>query len=357
MGNFFRLFVLPVLLIGGIVTAIALGGRAVMMHRIESDRRIDAKEGVATLDAITIGGVPQYVSIRGVNRTRPLLLWVHGGPGQPLMPLAHELNKGLETMFIVVHWDQRGAGLSNSSSVPRESITVERLADDLCELAEHLLARFQKEKLWLVAHDFGTVIAALAANKKPDLFAAYVGVGQYVDMAESERVAYEWAVQRATADGDSGAQAELEAIGPPPHDTPDESRRLRAMIRRLGGEVFNGDSVSYSGKALVSPEYSLMQWFRIGAGEEVSWRHLHGTWMRLNLLQDALRIDVPVYLFHGRHDRVAPVGLAAKYAKELIAPAHEIIFFESSGHWPFLEEPRRFQQMLLDHVLVRTGPK
>jgi len=76
-------------------------------------------ESIAELQKINLGDLDQWISIRGRDRANPVLLWLHGGPGSAQMPLAHKYDERIEEEFVVVHWDQRGAGKSNHSGFSR----------------------------------------------------------------------------------------------------------------------------------------------------------------------------------------------------------------------------------------------
>ena len=52
-----------------------------------------------------IGGVEQYVLLRGRSRTAPLLVYVHGGPGGSETPFLRLHNAELENDFLAVYWD------------------------------------------------------------------------------------------------------------------------------------------------------------------------------------------------------------------------------------------------------------
>lgn len=190
-------------------------------QRRSADRiRITSPNGIASLEKISLGGVNQSIQIRGADKSKPILLFLHGGPGFPQMPFAH-LNAELERHFVVVQWDQRGAGKSYSSSIPDESMRVAQFVADAHELVQILLARFGAQRCYLVAHSWGSLFGAQLAAQHPDLFFAYVGIGQTVDLPQTEQVLYQFALDSARREDNQKAIADLQRIGRPPHSNAD----------------------------------------------------------------------------------------------------------------------------------------
>ena len=146
------------------------------------------QDSITSLEKITLGGIKQTILIRGHDTKSPILLFLHGGPGFPEMDIAYKFQRKLEEHFIVVNWDQRGAGKSFSKKIPRESMTIEQFISDAHELIRFLRERFDKEKIYLVGHSWGTTLGLLLTQRYPELFFAYVGIGQVVNALESEQI-------------------------------------------------------------------------------------------------------------------------------------------------------------------------
>src|SRR5512133_1151609 len=132
---------------------------------------------VASLERVRLGGVEQAILVRGADRTRPVVLFLHGGPGMPAMFLAHAWQRPLEDDFVVVQWDRRGTGKSRHG-VPSDSLGVRRVLDDLHELTALLRARFGGGRVLLVGHSWGSYLGLLAVRERPDDYLAFVGTGQ-----------------------------------------------------------------------------------------------------------------------------------------------------------------------------------
>ena len=156
---------------------------------------------VARLERVRIGGVDQWLLLRGVDETQPLLLVIPDGPGETLIPLAHVCQQELERAFIVANWDPRGMGLSFEPSAPLSRLTVDRLTDDAIEVARYLTEAFHRDRIVLAGNGFGSVLGLLAAARAPELFESYVGAAQWVEPAESDRRGLVWPEARRTAWG------------------------------------------------------------------------------------------------------------------------------------------------------------
>jgi pimeloyl-ACP methyl ester carboxylesterase len=165
-----------------------------------------------------IGGIAQWVQIRGENRDNPVVLLVHGGPGVSYVPFTPTF-RSWETAFTIVQWDQRGAGKTygRSGKAERGAMTIARMVQDGIEVAEFVCKRLNKEKIVLFSHSWGTLLGVSMVDRRPDLFYAYVGTGQHVSMEISEPVSYDMVLKKARASGNRKVVKRLEAIGPPPY--------------------------------------------------------------------------------------------------------------------------------------------
>jgi pimeloyl-ACP methyl ester carboxylesterase len=143
-----------------------------------------------------INGVNMGMIIKSKNRSNPVLLFVHGGPGMPEYPFTETYPAGLEENFTVVWWDQRGAGLSYNSDIQKETMTTEQFVSDTVKVTNYLRERFGQDKIYLMGHSWGSYIAIQAAAKSPELYHAYIGVGQISNQMESEKIAYEYMIIR-----------------------------------------------------------------------------------------------------------------------------------------------------------------
>jgi pimeloyl-ACP methyl ester carboxylesterase len=331
------------------LAVIGLGlGRAWLQQRIASARRITSPTGVESLERVVLGGVPQWILMRGWERSNPVLLYLHGGPGFPETAVARLFCDELERHFVVVHWDQRGAGKSNHLGLDRDAFTLADYLRDTRQLIELLRRRFGIRRVHLVGHSWGSYLGALTARDHPELLHDFVGVGQVVDWKRQEELGHRFAVERARETGNRRAMAEMEGIRPPYEDQ-DQLWLERKWISRFGGDFLDSRGRwPYVLAGAISPYYSVLDGLRYWLGArapETMWRR---ELREQNLVaMDALRFGVPVYFLMGCHDHITPIGLVEKYYERLEAPRKELVRFEHSAHSPNLEEPGRFQEVLV----------
>lgn len=318
------------------------------------------KDSVAALERVTLGGVEQSILIRGRSVTNPVLLYLHGGPGTSELGMLRTYNiPALEERFTVVVWEQRGAAKSFAALKPSSTMTIDQLVSDAAELVELLCRRFDKEKIFLVGHSWGSVLGVLTAKRCPNRLHAFVGVGQVVDMLEGERLSYAWTMERAREAGDARSVAKLERIGTPPYPEPLRPKVVtqRAILARYGGEVHGnprGGMFILLACLLRTHEYGWLDRINFFRGAFASMDLLWPQLMAINLIEQVPTLEVPVYFLEGRHDMEAPSALAERYFRALDAPRKELIWFEHSAHFVNTEEPEAFNRFFLDQLLVDT---
>jgi pimeloyl-ACP methyl ester carboxylesterase len=290
-----------------------------------------------------IGGIEQWVSIRGVHAGDPPLILLHGGPGLGETAFFRSCNAQLEERFTVVYWDQRGAGRSFDPRIPRESMTVERFIADLDELVDAV----RTPKVTIFGHSWGSALGVLYAARFPDKVAAYVGSGQIGDWAAGEAASYAFALAEAERLGKHRIAARLRAIGPPPH-TVDGLWTQRMCLSRLEGR-FEPRALWKLGRMLLE-ESSIFELPR--AMRAFRWT-LDAMWhevSRIDLRALAPVLQVPAFFFLGRKDHWVPPETSVAYIDALAAPVKQIVWFERSGHEPFVDEPAKFNAAMIELV-------
>ena len=332
----------------------ALAFRAYERSQVRARTKIDLQTGIESLEKVKLGGIEQWILIRGHDRSKPLLLVVHGGPGFSEMLLSHR-NAALEKEFVVVQWDQRGAGKTYSADTPRDTMNVEQFVADTHELARLLAARFHTPKLYLVGVSWGSILATITASRHPELFHACVGVGQVADVKESQRVLHRFALDATERTGNRRAIADLKKLGPTFMQSADHMRVCRWVSRFTSNQYPRIPRWELFRDAAGSPYYDIADFWRLYRGMKFS---LDCLWLPLNdvnLFEQAQRIGVPVYFFLGRHDYVVTSEVAERYFHALDAPrGKEIVWFEKSGHMPHLDEPEEYRAALIGKVLAET---
>lgn len=333
----------------GLVLALLAGCTRTEPFRDEAGRVIPGS--IATMEDLTIGGIPQRVWLRGLSRDAPILVLLHGGPGASESALFRRYDAALERRFLVVYWDQRGAGRSFSGDIPPGSMTIDRFVADLDELVDQLRARFGARRVALLGHSWGSAIGILYAARHPDKVSVYAGTGQVADVPRGERASYDVALERARATGNRDAVAALEAIGPPPHDV-DAMLVERRWVERLGGS-FAGDlsTGALIWNALRTDEAGLWDLVLFGRGNRFSLESLWPEYRTQSLEACCTRLDVPIVFLLGRHDWQVPAKLAAEYFQRIDAPDKRLVWFEHSAHNPPFEEPQAFVDAMTSTVL------
>ena len=310
---------------------------------------------VAEAGCWRIGGVDQWVMIRGRDTNNPLLVILHGGPGSPETAPLRAFNAALEDAYTVVYWEQRGAGRSFRPSIPPASMTVERFVLDLDELVDTVLARFAKTGVVLLGHSWGSFLGVLYARRHPGKVAAYVGVGQVADMEASEAASYAFTLQTARERGNQKAIRQLLAVGPPPH-TLKALKTQRRWLTAMGGAF--GPHLSLAKlvwRSLASPETSVLDLVGMARGSGFSLRLLWDELFETSLMRDVRRLEVPVFFMLGRLDQQVVASVSAAYFDVLEAPHKDLIWFEASGHMAPFEEPELFNRLMVETVRPFAG--
>ena len=314
-------------------------------------------DGLAVLEQVPVNGTRQWVLIRSEDLKNPLLLLLHGGPGTSQLTLMRRNTRPLERHFTVVNWDQRRAAKSFAAGRDRSKMTIAQFVDDVIALSSYLRKRFQHDKVLLAGHSWGSVIGMLAVSRRPDLFSAYLGIGQMSDAAEGERISYEWTLEQARKAGDESSARRLAAIAPPPYTGSNWQRKFlteRRILGKFGGE-YHGSRVGAFGvvlrNLLFSREYTLVDRINFFRGIFQSVAALYPELARTNLFVEVPEVHVPVYFCLGRHDYEVPSVLSAKYYEALKAPRKQLLWFEHSSHMPNTEESDTFNAFMIDTVL------
>jgi pimeloyl-ACP methyl ester carboxylesterase len=307
---------------------------------------------IDSLEAVQAGGTTQWIRIRGTDAANPVLLLIQQGPGLPMINEARRFGHllGLEQVFTVIYWDQRGCGRSLRRRTDRAGVSLEAMVADTVSLLEFLAGRFGG-KTYVAGFSFGATLGAYAAAHRPDLVATLVTVGMDIDGATAGHAAYDFALAAARTRGNRRATRQLEAIGPPPHLTTKQfSTRVR-WATNFGG-VTTDQTYATLVRALLaslirSPDYSAADIIRTVRGITATQAALLPDLASMDLTRTLPRLEVPVVMVQGRHDQVAPGAAAQRYASCLQAPSKELVWFENSAHTPHLEEPGKFRDLLI----------
>jgi pimeloyl-ACP methyl ester carboxylesterase len=308
---------------------------------------------------VEINGMEQGIFIKSKNSHNPVLLFVHGGPGMPEYWLTQRYPTGLEDHFTVVWWEQRGAGLSYNPDIPPETMTAAQFIADTLAVTRYLIARFGQEKIYLMGHSWGSYIGIQAAAQAPELYHAYIGMGQVSYQLQSEQLAYEYALTQYKSNGDWRMARRLEAA--PPTMTaplPAGYEALRdAYMHGIGIGTTREMTSVITGIFLPSwqfREYTLAEKVNLWRGKVYSRSDAFGLWDTMqatDLTQQVTELAIPTYFFHGKYDYTCAYPLARTFFDKLDAPLKGFYTFQHSAHSPIFEEPERGVKILLQDVL------
>lgn len=315
-----------------------------------------ASGSVASLEQIKLGGVSQWILIRGNDIKKPLLLKLHGGPGQAEMATVR-FNRLLERDFVVVEWDQRGAGKSAQAIDPLSAMTIAQLVEDTHDLTELLLARFQQKKLILVGSSWGSVIGIETIGKYPQLYRAFVSTGQIANFREGMDVGYGFLLSEANKRSNAKALSDLTRIGPPPYvgaGSDGKSETYGKWLEAFGGMWHGAEKFDRVGWMTSSVEYAWPEKLRYTHAASKSFAVFLPQLAAVDLGSTVPIVGVPVYFAVGRFDRMAPFEVSQKYFAMLAAPSKEWIWFENSAHFPQWEEMQKFHDLLVNQVVPET---
>jgi pimeloyl-ACP methyl ester carboxylesterase len=324
--------------------------------------KVVSDNGVDEAKAVNIGGIRQWITVRGRDRRNPILLVIHGGPAAPELPNRYLFEAPWLDFFTVVEWDQRGAGKTYSLNDPAKvapTLTKARMVADAEDLVAYLRATYGKKKIFIMGHSWGTILGLTLAQKRPDWLYAYIGVGQIIDMRAGERAGYEWVLSQARAAANATAVKELTAIAPYPE--PDGALPIdkidieRKWSVRFGALTHGRQSYDvWEDAERISPDYSAADFKAIDAGSGFSFPKLLPQMAATNF-SNLAQLRCPVLIFAGRYDYTTPVEPVRRWYDRLSAPGKRFIWFENSAHMMYEEEPGQMLFHLVRDALPFTA--
>jgi pimeloyl-ACP methyl ester carboxylesterase len=301
---------------------------------------------------VELGGIPQWISIRGEDRRNPVLLLLHGGPGDATSLYTYATFRPWLKTFTVVQWDQRGAGhtLGRNPGVA-STITLERMTQDGVELAELLRKRLDQPKVVLLGHSFGSILGVLIAKARPELFYAFVGTGQVGDPETGYTVAYHALVAKAEKLGAQDALGELKAVGPPPYKDGRGFGVQRTWSNRFeGADRFLPSMIGFALSAPGATIKDVNDWLD---GQGVSAEQLVPKTAALKASALAGEFALPVVVIQGDEDFTTPTSLAQTFVTSLRAPRKSFVTIPG-GHCVMFMRPDSFLDALTTYVLPLT---
>ena len=288
---------------------------------------------------VPINGIGQWITITGASCRNPVILFIHGGPGNALSPYAEAIYAGWQQDYTLVQWDQRGAGMTYAQQRPSDDVplTVAQMRDDGIAVAEYLRQRLGQDKVILMGSSWGSILGVHMAKARPDLFHAYVGAAQVVNARQNEAGMYREVLALAQAAGDTATVDRLAALGAPPWRDPRNFGILRRFDRKYEALATDAPPKHWwqpapfyaTPAALAAAEaaddYSYLQFIGL---------HGDGMFASIDLPALGTRFDVPVFLVMGEADLLTSPAIARTYFDSITAPAKGFTVVQRAGHDP-----------------------
>ena len=331
--------------------------RAWYQHRVAKILTITAPNGIDERRFVRIGGIDQWITVRGYDRNAAAILFVHGGPGIPNSPLNASFAP-YEKAFVVVQWDQRGAGRTYSRSGPvGTDVGIDRMAEDGIEVADYVRSRLRKDKIILVGISWGSDVGVRMVKARPELFAAYVGTAQVVN-SEDSAVGYSQLLTKARVRNDAKAMQALLAATPPYSDA-DEFSTFETWA--LTYEIREHPSLKdLLPEVLTSPDYDLKDvWAYLGPGRRSSMIHFFGAKMDGPFATDDVHwrgtnFATPIFIFQGAEDDLTPASVTRAWFDTVSAPEKAFVLIPGGGHAVVLSQPDTFIRLVEQYVSPLT---
>lgn len=327
-----------VLVVLGLVLIALIGGltyRSVRQNRNAKALAVHTPNRIEESMFVKVGGIDQWVQVRGENRDNPVLLILHGGPGSSYVPYTVTF-RSWEKYFTLVQWDQRGSGKTygRNCEAKQGNMTIGRMVQDGIDVTEFVCSRLRHPRVILLGHSWGTILGVSMVLRRPDLFYAYVGTGQVVDMPRNERLSYDLALKRARASGNEKATNDLERIGPPPYkDMRSWFVKQKTIVETapsLADGLFLEENVYTA--PLFTPNYSLRDSYDFFAAIYFSGTALMQELMSFDAEHLGARFEIPMFFFQGDSDVQTPTELVDEYFARIEAPKKDLVSLKGCGH-------------------------
>ena len=308
------------------------------------------ENSIAKLIEVELNGSKQWITIRGEDKSNPVILFLAGGPGGTQLVETRQYLQPLEKYFTIVNWDQPGSGKSYRA-VNKAELTRERYIDDCIALTKYLKNYLNKDKIYLMGQSWGTALAVWTAIENPSDYHAVINSGQMVDFVETEKICYEYVLEKAKKDSDTKLEKKLIEQGAPPYYGKGVTKKSATYLMKLSEQMSSNPQIHNSGyttlEDIMSEEYSVIDKVNYIRGIVTTFENVYPKLYDKSLLKTGLDLPVPIFIIHGKHDLNAPVSLVNTYYDRLRAPHKELIWFDHSGHTPWRNENQLFIETIM----------
>lgn len=324
--------------IQGLIVLVTISG-LLPAYSSAADGRIDETRYVQ------LGGIDQFITIHGVSRSNPILLLVHGGPGDVQSPFRAQYQR-YEEDFIVVQWDQRGAGKTYGRYKDQTpNLTLDQIVRDGVELTRYLEQHLDQRKIWILGHSWGSVVGVAMVQKDPELYLGYIGTGQVASWRRGVLYQRDFVLKKAR---EASNQEAVRAIDNIVDFDPSNVQDFLTVNRYLRGYLGAADKrwLDSIGKltreSMTGPEAD-----DVGGGMNLSGRALFAAEVHEDLFDTARSFGVPVYFIQGEDDLFAPTPVAVEYFNSLKAPDKNLYIIPGAGHFALVTDQAKFLKALV----------
>jgi pimeloyl-ACP methyl ester carboxylesterase len=300
---------------------------------------------------VEINDSEQYYSIRTKDISNPIILFLAGGPGGSQIPTTRTFLSQLERDYTIINWEQPGVGKSYDAIYRNIEFTPMTYVLDAHALTQHLKSKYHQEKIYIIGESWGSYLGILLASLYPEDYYAMIGTGQMVDFTETEIYCYQYALNLARENQNTKFEQKLLDLGTPPIYGKNISLALASYLQPLYMHMENDPNISHQNwdtfKVLFAPEYSILNTVNYAKGLYYTFSNIYQQLYGQNLRETHTSFQIPIYFLHGRHDVNAPGYLVQDYYALIDAPDKALIWFEQSGHNPWIDEYQLFNQNVL----------
>lgn len=331
------------------IPAVFLIHRKLRQARLARYLKIDTPLAIVEEGFIEIGGIGQWIGVRGEDRNNPVLLVIHGGPGSSYSIFTPHL-RGWERHFTIVQWDQRGSGktFARTGQAGSREMSLERLTLDAIEVAEYVCRRLLKQRIFLLASSFGSIAGLEIARRRPDLFHAYIGTDQNVGMLRDRDEIHREALQRLRSLGLRRGVKTLERIGADPAQwSCDDFTTVARLTMKSDPRGYRRTMKLLKNAVLYAPGWTFKDIRAFAAGMRFSLERLWPEASRYDAWQQGTRFEIPFFILQGADDVLTPPKLARAYFDDVAAPVKQMILIRNAGHFAAFLQPEQFLERLL----------
>ncbi len=277
-------------------------------------------------EAVEIGGIKQWIKFQGEDDRAPVLLFLHGGPGNSVISYADRFTTELQKQFVVVHWDQRESGQTAALNKSQQPLSVSLFISDAIELINFLSARFAQDKIYLIGHSWGGYLGLRVAIEKPELLHAYFAMSPMINQLESESLSLKVLIDKAVSENNNEALTELKTVEIP---------------------FKNADQLFYHRKWLSKLMKSTLPTHPMVERWADTWLVLFNEASKTNFAEVAPELNCPVYFLIGSKDFQTHYSLAESYYEKVLCKEKKLYWFSDSAHNPHLTETAKFQNIVI----------